>query len=128
MRRAAMMVAALLAAVILGGCADKYESVVKEELGYLREMSEVLKNVQDEASMEKAKPRIEELAEKMRALSKKVEEMPEPSPERLKRLKAKYDKEAEKAMSELTANAARVAVLRGGADLAKLVKKVSRHR
>lgn len=70
-----------LAAITLiacGGEAD-FESVLRDQIEYLNEISPVLEGITDDASFKAAKPKIDSFLDKMSALKNKREKLGEPS-------------------------------------------------
>src|SRR5262249_18675415 len=83
----------------------------------LRETNEVLATVRDKATADAARPRLVQLHERVQALKKKAEALPEPARERATDLEAKYKKELQEVVQKAMEEAARVEKIPGGETL-----------
>ena len=124
MKRVTVLAGLLALAFVIGGCGDKYESATREMLDNLEDMNSVLDGVKNEADLKAAKPELDEIGERMKALSERMEKMGKPPKEREKALKSKYDERMKKAMGDLTKNMMRLATVKGGRDLGKIFQNI----
>jgi hypothetical protein len=93
MLRPLMMTAAVLSlALILTGCKDDHDSLMKKTVDKMNELASTLESVNDEASSKAAAPKIKAIAADLQELKKKADALPKPSAEEEKRLKDKYKK------------------------------------
>jgi hypothetical protein len=78
-------------AVLLAGCKTDHESVTKDVIGKMKEMTSVLKGVTDETSAKAAAPKLRSISEQMRKLQDEIKKLGEPTPEVKKELATKYE-------------------------------------
>ncbi len=95
---------------------DSYETLVKEMLGTVEQITSTLKTITDRASAEAARPELRKLAKKMLELHKKADEWKQPDKERLERLKKDYAPKLEKAVKEFNEAVTGAKAIRGSDD------------
>lgn len=101
-----VMVAALL---VLGGCGDTHESVVKDTLSTMEEVVKVLEGVKDEASAKTAATKLEALGEEMKKMKEVHDKLGKPDAETEKKLKEKYEKRLSEVSQKLMQEMMRIA-------------------
>ena len=97
MRKVTIGVFAVAMIFVASGCGDSHESVIKEQIGLMNEMADVMEGIKTKADAEAAKPKLESIASKMKDLQEKAKKMGEPSEEKQKELMEKYMPELMKA-------------------------------
>lgn len=93
---------------VLVGCKKTHEDVMKGSLSCVKEMTDVMKTVKDEASAKAAAPKIKAIADRMKALGEEAKKMSEPSKEEAQRLKEKYEPQMKEAMSAFMGEVMRI--------------------
>ncbi|MHC4550147.1 MAG: hypothetical protein ACYTEZ_15355 [Planctomycetota bacterium] len=88
MRFRITVTAAVLGLVLAACGGDTHESVAEDQFDLMEEILEIMDGVEDEASAKEAAKEIEALGEKIAALQKRAEALPEPTPEQEKELEA----------------------------------------
>ena len=86
MRFRIIMSAAVLGLVLSACGGDSPESIAEEQFDLMDEMLDILEGVTDQDSAKEASKEMEALAKKMADLEKRMEKMPDPTPEQQKRL------------------------------------------
>lgn len=82
MRGTPVLLLLTFAAMILVSCGgSSFESVMKEQLGYMKDITPVLQGINDKPSFEDAQPKIKAFLKKMEALKKKREKLGKPTEE-----------------------------------------------
>lgn len=95
-RVTAVIASALLISACGGGGIDSYEEATEAYADVMKEMMNVLEDVTDESSAEKAAGKIENLGNRLAEITKQVEDLPQPSA-------AEMQKIAEKQIGEMQA-------------------------
>jgi len=124
MKRALCGVVVLALAAVSAGCSDKYESAMKEHLGYMREMNEILSGVKDKETLAEAEAAMDKLGEKMKAVSERMEKLGQPSEARMKELTEKYSEQFSEEGAKLAANMMRLVGVAGGKDVSKILEGI----
>lgn len=89
----AMVTAGAALCVSCGGGVSSYEEGIEMQADIMEEMLEVLEDVDDEASAEKAAGKIEALGTRLTEVAKQIQQLPEPSMDELQRIaKGQSDK------------------------------------
>lgn len=96
-------------ALLVGGCKDDHESLMKKGIEQMASLGAVLKTVQDEKSSKAAAPKVESIIAGMQDLKKKADAMPKPTDDQDKQLRSKYEKEMEEALKSFMQEAMRIA-------------------
>lgn len=97
----------LLPALLLAACGSRHEQAVAEYIDVLEDMNDVLDGVKDKKSAQAARPKLETLGKRMRALEEKMKQLPEPTEADVKRAEKRAG-EMDKQMERLMANARRI--------------------
>jgi len=121
MRRGVELVALLALVGLVGGCADKYESAVQEQIAQLERLTDVLGDVRDAASAKAAAPKLEALSGKLKGAADLLSEAPA---ERKAELKKKYEKDIMQAFSDMVQQMKRIQTLKGVGELDNVFKAV----
>ena len=122
MKYAIGLALATMLVVLAGGCGgNSYESAMNEHLGYLEDMNEVLADVTDKDSLEAAKPKLEAIVAKGKALAKRMDAMEDPSDEQEAALMEKYGPEMGEQMTALRDNMMRIMQIEGADELESVV-------
>src|SRR5262249_45380801 len=103
MKKVVVSFSALALVFLVSGCGDSPDAVIKDQLKTTNELLDVLEGIKTKEDAEKAKPKIEELAKKMkdieeRAKKLKMDELPK---EKKEELQKKYKDEGEKLLGRL---------------------------
>ena len=94
---------------LASGCSKPtHESVQKDRIGKINELTAILKSITDEASANAAVPKIKAVGEEMKALNQKADALPKLSPDEQKTLAQKQEREALDAQSGMTKEIARL--------------------
>jgi len=114
--------------VTMGACGGggDFESIIRDEIGYLKEITPILEGVKDANSFKKAEPRIRDFLKKMDSLKKKKEKLGKP-PEDVKKSAEmkKLSGEFEKALPGFSRATFRLGTHDDlGKDTKELVKKL----
>lgn len=110
-RPRAFAVAGLAAVLAFAAGCDSgptHESVTKDSLAAMEEMTTALKAVQDEASAAAAKPKLQAIGERMRKLKEQSDKLGKPSADADATIKKEYEPRMRKAMSDLLGETMRV--------------------
>lgn len=108
MKTKAMWVAILLSVCLLGGCGRDHEDVAEDTIEVVEEMAEVLSTVKDKESALAAKPKLEELSQRMQELQEEGAEMGKMDPEAEEAFDEKYGPRMEKAVGKLMSEILRI--------------------
>jgi biopolymer transport protein ExbB/TolQ len=92
----------LVASLFLPACGDSHDDIIEERIDLFNEMADVLEDVEDEDDAEDAREKLKELMKEWDDITKRAEELGEPSKSEQKELKEEYEKDLEKAMSRFT--------------------------
>jgi molybdopterin converting factor small subunit len=95
MKKLTMLAVLTMVAVLMTGCGETHDSLMKKTIDTMEEMTEVMATIQDKESAEKAAPKLEKLGEKLEALGEKAEELGEPDQATQDKLQEKYGKRME---------------------------------
>src|SRR5262249_23718091 len=99
------------------------EDVMKQMLGMMNEMTEVLANVKDEAGVKGAVSKLAALKDKNAALRRRGGENPKQgTPRGMSAGKQKYEPQMNTAAANLMKEAVRVAALPGGLEVTKVLR------
>lgn len=112
--------------VLLAGCAreEDYFEIAREQRAAMKEVTDVLVTVTDDASMAAAKQALDEKAKKCEAIAQKARSMSRPSPEVQARLREDSHL-TEGVVNVLRKEAARVSKLPGGPAFLKQFESTS---
>lgn len=116
----------LLAAVLLisvSGCSS-YASIEKEQIAALKELTEVLSTVKDEATMKAARGELQKRFQHFEQVAKKAKAMSRPSPEVQQQLEDELGPEKERAFDNLRNEVRRVTAMPGGEEFLKGLGKL----
>jgi hypothetical protein len=91
-----------------------YETLVKDMLGTLEQITKVLSTIDNQASAEAARPELKKAAAKMLELRKQADELKQPDKEEKDRLAKEYAPKFETAVKKLQMQSARVKDIPGG--------------
>jgi hypothetical protein len=67
MKRSALIAVLLLALCIAGGCQKSQEQLVRDQVNAMHEVTAVLESIQDDASAQRALPKLEKAAARLKA-------------------------------------------------------------
>lgn len=95
------VVTLLLAGNGCGG--DTHESLAAESMPVMRDMVATLETVKDEASAKAAKPKLEAIAKKMKAIDERRRKLPAPTEADIKAMLEKHGDEMEKLQEKMIA-------------------------
>jgi hypothetical protein len=120
--------AVAVVSLALSGCGrDSLESLRKQQLQTVKEANELLETIKDQASADKARPRLKELGDRWRDLEKRVDALPPVPAEEEARARKQYDDELNGAILRFLRESMRVRFVPGGQevmqDLGELRKK-----
>ena len=107
-----LAVAGLVVAAAPSG--EGYESVVKDMLSTLEQITKVLSTIDNQASADAARPELKKAAAKMLELRKQADEIKQPEKEEKDRLAKEYAPKFETAVKKLQMQSARVKDIPGG--------------
>ena len=124
MKRVTVLAGLLALVFVVVGCGDKHESATKEMLGNLEDMNSVLDGVKNEADLDAAKPELDEIGERIKALTERMKKMGKPPKAREEALESKYKERTEKVIGDLTKNMMRLATVKGAGDLGKIFENM----
>jgi len=124
MKRVVGLAAALILAGVVGGCADRHESAMREQLDLLKDQNKVLEGVRDKASWQKARPQLDKLAKEIAASAKRMTSLGKLSKERMAELAKKYEKELIAQLQARLAHMKRIALMGIAEDIGPLFKDV----
>jgi uncharacterized lipoprotein YehR (DUF1307 family) len=119
MRKVTLAGFALGLVFAVSGCGDSHESLTKDAIKLTNEMADVLESIKDKDSAEKAKPKLEKLAEKFKDLKKRMDKIGKPDKAKEEALEKKYKSDAEAAGKRLVTALGKAAAVPGGADAIK---------
>ncbi len=92
MKKIIPLLTSLFVAFALSSCSKPtYESLTEDMIGQLEELVSVLEGIDDEASAKAAVKDIEKVTEELKSIKEKMKELGEPSKDKDKELKAKYE-------------------------------------
>ena len=102
--------------LFLSGCSreDSYRSVVRGQIAAWEETTEILKTVKDEASMARAREKLQERQSQAASIAERAKGLGTPSTEMREKLRDEYGK-MEVALARLQTEVRRVRALPGGA-------------
>lgn len=106
--RYAVTAVAMCMMLVLSGCKDDHESLLKDSIGKMNDMTAALKSVKDKDSSKAAAPKLKSIGEDMAALKKKMEALPKPSADEDKKLKDKYEPQLQAALKGFMDEAMRI--------------------
>jgi hypothetical protein len=116
----------LLAAILLismTGCSS-YASVQREQIAALKELTEILSTVKDEATMKAARAELEKRFQHFEQVAKKAKAMPRPSPEVQQQLEVELGPQKVRAFNNLHDEVRRITALPGGEEFLKGLGKL----
>ena len=93
---------------------SSYETLVKDMLGTLEQITKVLSTIDNQVSAEAARPELKKAATKMLELRKQSDELKQPDKEAKDRLAKEYAPKFETAVKKLQMQSARVKDIPGG--------------
>lgn len=93
----------LSSCLILTGCGDSHDKVMRDSISEMKRLVTVLEGIKSEADAKAAKGKIEGIAKRMKAIEKRMEKLGDPSPEIEARLKEKYEGQMKELMPKLMA-------------------------
>jgi len=95
--------------VLLSGCGKPtHESVIKDLMGQMRKLTDVLKSVKSEASAREAAPKMQAIVKEMQELRKKGDALGRPTKEQEAAMEMKYGEELKKVTGEMAEEVMRV--------------------
>ena len=100
---------ALLALLFFAGCGDSHEAVAEESVSVMKEMVATLEGITDAASARAAKSKLQSLAEKMKALEKRMAELGTPTEDQINAMEGSIGQEMEAVQTKLTEQMMRLA-------------------
>ena len=108
----------------LAGCTKEqdYLDVLNDQQAALREMTEILKTIKDQQTMDQAKRTLRENAEKYAAISERANSLPKPPPPRVQERMKQESGALAATLLHLRAEAKRVGDLPGGAEFLRQFK------
>jgi outer membrane murein-binding lipoprotein Lpp len=101
----------LAVALLLSGCGDSHDDVMKDSVAKMNEMTDVMKSVTDKASAHAAAPKLKQISTDMKSLKAREDKLGKPSDAEKKQLEEKYKKDLETAMGNFMKETFRVAML-----------------
>lgn len=90
------------------GCGDSHDAVMQDTIEIMKDMTEVMESIEDEASAKAAAPKLAKLGERFREIEMRQEAVGKPTPEQEQALKEKYGDELESVMQEFMAETFRL--------------------
>ena len=109
-RAAALVLTWLAALVVVAGCesAPTHDSVMESTVSAMEEMVAVCRTVQDEASANAAKPKLQALSGRLKGLREQADQLGKTSADKDAAIKTKYEARLLKAMGEFGEEAGRI--------------------
>jgi len=100
--------------VLLTGCGgadpDTHEKVMRDSLDVMKEMTQVLAKITDEASAKQHAPELAQIGERMEAIDERQDALDPPSVERQQELEAQFGEELETVMRAFMEEGMRIAM------------------
>jgi hypothetical protein len=116
------------AALLLAGCKDTHESLLKGSLEQLTDMNAVLKTVNDEASTKAAIPKVKAIGVEIKVIRARAKALPPATPSKDQRLRDDYQKRLADARAEIEREITRIAQTPNAAtpELMTILKEANR--
>ena len=108
MKNAVCFVAMLAMALAVGGCKRDHEAVMKDSLSKMKEATQILKGIKDEASARSAASKLESISKDLEELEKEGSKMSKPTEAQQTELTKKYGDEMMKTVMELMSESMRL--------------------
>jgi hypothetical protein len=108
-----------------GGQTSPHETVAKDMLDTLGQITTVLVNIKDEPSADAARPDLKKAAVRMQDLRKRAKEMKQPTKEEKDALERRYKDKFDDALKKLRTESLRVKGIPGGAEALKEIAVVT---
>ena len=123
MKRSAPLSLAMLLALFTVGMAQdsKFEPLIKEAIGHMNKMAEVLEGMKDVETAKKSEKDLNAAVEKMADVQKRMNALGKPSDEETKRIKEKFEEEMKQGQQRL--QKAAVAAASKGPEVQEIIKK-----
>jgi hypothetical protein len=111
-----LVLASVLMLLVCSGCGDSHEAVMNDQMSLTKDMLAIMQGIKDEASASAAKPKMQALAEKAKAIEERQKNLGKPSDAEVKQLQAKYGTEMEALMSKVMGEVIRISSIPGAAQ------------
>lgn len=106
--RYAVTAVAMCMFLMVSGCKDDHESLIKDSIGKMNDLTAALKSVKDKDSSKAAAPKVKAIGEDMAAIKKKMDALGKPAADEDKKLEAKYKSQLEEALKGFMGEAMRI--------------------
>jgi protein subunit release factor A len=110
--------------ILVVGCSPSYQTVQKEQISALKELTEILSTVKDQTTMEAARGELARRFDRFEQVAKKAKALPKPSAEVQRQLEEELGPQKERAFDNLLKEVRRITALPGGEEFLKGLGKL----